>query len=196
MDDIVRSAMAKWPSVPSVYGWLALDKRGAWLIKGERVESPAICAFIGRNYEHDAEGNWYFQNGPQRVYVDMWYTPWVLRLDRGSGLTTHTQHPVNQVNGVWLDEQGVFVMETRRGAAIVDDRDLEVLSENITVPNEPTLDEETLTNRLEEIERGGSPPLLLSFSGQSFPIRPIRRIEVPARFGFNPHPRPPDGHSA
>ncbi len=27
MDEIVRQAMAKWPSVPHCYGWLALDAR-------------------------------------------------------------------------------------------------------------------------------------------------------------------------
>ena len=27
MDDIVKQAMAKWPDVPSVYGWLGLDRR-------------------------------------------------------------------------------------------------------------------------------------------------------------------------
>src|SRR3990170_3644456 len=34
IDDIVIRAMAKWPNVPVVYGWLALDRRGQWSIKG------------------------------------------------------------------------------------------------------------------------------------------------------------------
>ena len=37
MDDIVKQAMAKWPNVPHVYGWLALDRRGVWRIKGDAV---------------------------------------------------------------------------------------------------------------------------------------------------------------
>src|ERR1051326_6893112 len=28
MDEIVARSLAKWPNVPAVYGWLALDRRG------------------------------------------------------------------------------------------------------------------------------------------------------------------------
>jgi hypothetical protein len=31
--------------------------------------------FIQRNYDHDAQGQWFFQNGPQRVYVELEATP-------------------------------------------------------------------------------------------------------------------------
>ena len=71
--------MAKWPNVPAVYGWLTLDRRGQWLIRGERVTSPVIAEYIGRNYARDSDGNWFFQNGPQRVFVDLEYTPYVFR---------------------------------------------------------------------------------------------------------------------
>jgi hypothetical protein len=56
MDEIVRRAIAKWPDVPSVFNWLALDRRGNWLVKGERISNPAVVDFIGRNYEHDRRG--------------------------------------------------------------------------------------------------------------------------------------------
>ena len=69
MDDLVLRGMAKWPNVPAVYGWLSLDRRGQWLIKGERISNPIVTAFIGRNYERDERGCWFFQNGPQRVFV-------------------------------------------------------------------------------------------------------------------------------
>src|SRR5471030_2084273 len=80
MDDIVIRAMAKWPNVPSVYGWLALDRRGRWLIKGERISNPIVADFIGRNYERDDRGRWFFQNGPQRVFISLGYTPYVYRM--------------------------------------------------------------------------------------------------------------------
>src|SRR5690242_20319195 len=95
MDDIVIRAMAKWPNVPAVYGWLALDGRGQWSIKRtapapsasasarlEPVTNPKLIEFIGRNYAHDEQGCWYFQNGPQRVYVTLDYTPFVYRIAR------------------------------------------------------------------------------------------------------------------
>jgi len=74
MDEIVSRSMLKWPDVPAVYGWLSLDRRGNWMIKTvagrfERIANAAVREFIGRNYAADAEGRWYFQNGPQRVFV-------------------------------------------------------------------------------------------------------------------------------
>ena len=92
MDEIVIRGMLKWPNVPAVYGWLSLDRRGSWMIKNvsgrfERIANAAVNDFIGRNYAVDEEGRWYFQNGPQRVFVALDYTPWVYRLDdSGEGL--------------------------------------------------------------------------------------------------------------
>ena len=42
MDEIVRAAMEKWPNVPDLYGWLALDGRGRFLLQGARVGNPAM----------------------------------------------------------------------------------------------------------------------------------------------------------
>ena len=60
MDEAVRRAINKWPNVPAVYGWLALDRRGRWLLRGEPIANPVITAFIARNYERDTLGQWYF----------------------------------------------------------------------------------------------------------------------------------------
>src|ERR687884_636735 len=79
MDDRVLRGMAKWPNVPAVYGWLGLDRRGNWLLKSEPITNPVITAFISRNYERDGHGRWFFQNGPQRVFVALAYTPHVYR---------------------------------------------------------------------------------------------------------------------
>src|SRR5215207_10598098 len=79
MDDIVRQALKKWPNVPHCYDWLALDARGDWYmrderiqaagpfpkVKGSRIEHEKLREFIARNYDHDDSGAWFFQNGPQ-----------------------------------------------------------------------------------------------------------------------------------
>jgi len=49
MDPIVARAMARWPNVPAVYGWLALDRRGNWLIKAERITHQAMLAARARS---------------------------------------------------------------------------------------------------------------------------------------------------
>ena len=114
--------MARWPNVPSVYGWLSLDRRGNWLIKGERVTNHALREFIARNYESDGAGRWYFQNGPQRVYVTLAYTPLIVQYE-GDALTDHCGQPFVPL-AVYLDDEGSVLMKGARGVALLDDRDL------------------------------------------------------------------------
>jgi hypothetical protein len=122
MDDAVLRSMAKWPDVPDVYGWLSLDRRGNWLIKGERIGNQALRDFIGRNYQADSRGCWYFQNGPQRVFVALAYTPLVLHLD-GEALFDHCGRPFS-ADQAYLDEEGSVLMAGKPGAGLLDDRDL------------------------------------------------------------------------
>ena len=122
MDDAVLRSMAKWPDVPDVYGWLSLDRRGNFLIRNERIGNRALRDFIARNYQPDARGCWYFQNGPQRVFVALAYTPLVLHLD-GEALFDHCGRPFS-ADEAFLDEEGSVLMAGRPGAALLDDRDL------------------------------------------------------------------------
>ena len=92
MDEIVARSMARWPNVPAVYGWLQLDRRGNWRIKGERIANAALREFIARNYQADERGCWYFQNGPQRVFVELAYTPLVVHFE-GEALLDHCARP-------------------------------------------------------------------------------------------------------
>jgi len=127
MDAVVAQAMAKWPNVPAVYGWLALDRRGNWLIKGERIANHALREFIGRNYEADEDGRWYFQNGTQRVYVSLAYTPLVVH-HAGDRLVDHCGRPFS-AECAYLDDEGSVLVAAGGRIALVDDRDLERYAE-------------------------------------------------------------------
>src|SRR5687767_7053595 len=123
MDEIVARSIAKWPNVPAVYGWLELDRRGNWLIKGSRIGNPALREFIGRNYGADERGCWFFQNGPQRVFVKLAYTPLVVHHE-GERLVDHCARPFASRN-VFQDDEGSVLIEGEHGVALLDDRDLE-----------------------------------------------------------------------
>lgn len=134
MDEIVRQAMAKWPNVPHCYGWLALDARGAFRMRdeaaqanhasGDVIRHPALLSFIYRNYLQDERGCWYFQNGPQRVYVELEATPFIARTDPAHGFVTHDGQPLVGITRAWMTEEGRLVLRSAGQLAMVDDRDL------------------------------------------------------------------------
>lgn len=141
MDEIVKAALQKWPKVPHAYGWLGLDVRGDWYLRdeqaqaagafprprGSRIEHEGLRGFIERNYEHDERGCWFFQNGPQRVYVELEAAPWVLRL-HGEGLCTHTGLDV-EARGTWLDDLGRLFVDTPHGLGLVHSQDVEAAAQ-------------------------------------------------------------------
>jgi hypothetical protein len=123
MDEIVVRSLAKWPNVPAVYGWLDLDRRGNWLIKGERIGNVALREFIARNYAADDQGRWVFQNGPQRVYVRLAYTPLVVHYE-GDALVDHRGKRFT-ATGEFQDDEGSVLIAGEGSIALLDDRDLE-----------------------------------------------------------------------
>ncbi len=136
MDDIVKQAMAKWPNVPDCYGWLGLDARGQWHMRDDRVQAlgafqsgisgakgsilrhDKLIDFIHRNYETDAAGQWYFQNGPQRVYIELENTPHIWRLGQDLVPTSHTGAET-RVMDCLLDEHGHVYLNTPLGLGLV-----------------------------------------------------------------------------
>jgi hypothetical protein len=198
VDEIVLRAIAKWPNVPAVYGWLRLDRRGDWWIKDERVRNPAITAFIGRNYAHDEKGRWFFQNGPQRVFVTLAYAPFVYRVaDVESGpleLEAHTGRAIGTVSGTWIDEDGVLLLSTELGIGVVHDRDLARLLPLFIDANGSALPEDVLDELMERLQQGRSVSLWIKLGDTTLRVGTIRCAEVPARFGFVRDPEPGKGN--
>lgn len=192
MDELVLRGMAKWPNVPAVYGWLSLDRRGHWLLKGERVVNPGIAAFFGRNYSHDEQGRWFFQNGPQRVFVTLEYTPHVYRItsaaDAALRLVSHSGAAVDTVNAAYIDEPGQLLLDTDLGIGLLDDRDLEAMIPRFTMTGHAALHE-----ALEALQAGKTAGLALDMGATRVPVLPVRSREVPERFGFVARPVQPDG---
>ncbi len=148
MDDIVKAALKKWPNVPHCHGWLALDARGDWYmrddrvqaagpfpqVKGSRILHDKLSEFIERNYLHDDAGCWFFQNGPQRVYVELEAAPWVWRLhaqpNGAPALVSHTGLPA-RFESAWLDEAGRLFLATELGLGLVHTLDMGLAADSV-----------------------------------------------------------------
>lgn len=148
MDDIVRQAMAKWPNVPDCYGWLGLDARGNWFLrdaaaqalgafasgvegaKGSLLRLEKLIDFIQRNYAADGQGRWYFQNGPQRVFVELQATPWIWRVAADGAVHAHDGQPA-QVLAVDCDEHGRVYLRTDLGFGLVHTLDMGAVADAV-----------------------------------------------------------------
>lgn len=180
MDDIVKAAMKKWPNVPNAYGWLALDARGDWylrdeatqaaapfpLLKGSLIEHAQLKAFIHRNYAADARGAWFFQNGPQRVYVQLELAPWVLGVRRrgaeeggGFEVQTHAGQDAGAIRLCCLDELGRLYLATDDGLGVVRSMDMVAAADAVS-------------------------------TGEWGSLQEIAFDDLPDRFGFVRHPAP------
>ena len=166
MDDIVKQALAKWPNVPDCYGWLGLDARGNWYMrddaaqaagpfggvagadtarnlaaKGSMLRHDKLIDFIQRNYECNPQGEWFFQNGPQRVYVELEATPFVWRVDGAPDfeVTAHTGQ-VAITQRCIIDEHGRVYLETALGFGLVHTQDMlmaaDAIERGLWVPQE------------------------------------------------------------
>ena len=195
MDDIVKKAMAKWPNVPHCYGWLALDARGNWRMRdeqaqhlglaGDKVIQEALLGFINRNYAADERGCWYFQHGPQRVFLNLEATPFIARTDPEHGLVLHTGEPVAQIERAFMTETGEVIIDAGGKIAQVDDRDGAQVMAMMEMDGRRAPDE-ALMSWLQGC--GGA--VRLRYREQQLELKRIGRDEVAQLFGFVRLPAP------
>jgi hypothetical protein len=191
MDDIVKQAIAKWPNVPHCYGWLGLDARGAWRMRDERAQAlglpgdklnqPTLVGFINRNYAADERGCWYFQNGPQRVYLNLEATPFIARTDPQQGLLVQTGEALGPVERACMTDTGELIVASGAKVAKVDDRDMAQMMQAMQIDGKPASDE-----ALMEWMEGGGAALLLD----GVKVERVRQAAVPEQFGFVQLPQP------
>ncbi|MFZ6643221.1 DUF2946 family protein [Undibacterium sp. TC4M20W] len=196
MDEIVKAAMAKWPNVPHCYGWLALDARGNWRMRDERsqtlnlqgdpIRNAALLAFITRNYLCNEEGCWYFQNGPQRVYVDLEATPYIANTTVDGGFTLQQAFTPELA---FLDPQGRLQLSSGNILAQLDDRDLALCLPWLTLGEQPVSDE-ALLQWLEDASTPGElqlrPP---GMPGLCVEVQRCEEGQLMREFGFVAKPR-------
>lgn len=148
MDDLVEKAMARWPNVPDCFGWLGLDARGDWYLRDDAAQAAGVfpqegrgsvlrhvqlLAYIERNYAATEDGCWFFQNGPQRVFVELEATPWIWRIGAAPGyaLTSHTGQSASDLQSAFTDEAGRLHLQTEMGVGIVHTQDMHLAADAI-----------------------------------------------------------------
>ena len=209
MDEQVLRSLIKWPNVPDCFGWLALDRRGQWRMRdeftqqnnlpGQVIQHASLNDFIARNYACDELGRYFFQNGPQRVFITLAATPWIARIiPEGSGtqLLTQCHHALNPESALsdengniyivgnvdqtiynsMTNESSQFTKSASQTIALLHDHDLDHFSELAKL-------------REEACSFGGS----WVWQDKQLPLDPIHSEELAARFNFvaNPLPKTP-----
>lgn len=172
-----------WPTVPACHGWLSLDARGTWRLRGETVSHPGLIAFLNAHYTRDEHGCWLVHNGPQQVFVDLEAAPLILRLHPDGSLRSHTGRTVTPCAPVLLDADGNAFMATGDGPAALDDRDLAGFAAALTTSGgEPASDAHLLA-----MLAGEAVPRLC---WQGLEVAFCARADIPRRLGYQPHPVP------
>jgi hypothetical protein len=196
----------KWPNVPDCFGWLALDRRGQWRMRdefaqqnqlpGQVIQHAVLNDFIARNYACDELGRYFFQNGPQRVFITLDATPWIARIipnKQGPEFITQCNsaiepdlalsdengniYIIGKVNQTIYDsstkDSGQFIKRDLQTIALLHDHDLDHFSELATL-------------REEACSFGGS----WSWGGIQLPLDPVHSEELASRFHFTAKPKP------
>ena len=206
MDDQVLRSLMKWPNVPDCFGWLALDRRGQWRMRdefiqqhnlpGQAIQHTALNEFIARNYARDELGRYFFQNGPQRVFVTLDATPWIVRItpsSKGKALINQCYQTMDPVAAL-SDEKGniyivgnvdqiicgsnrnkgsEFVKSDTQTIALLHDHDLDYFSELAKLHEEAC-------------SFGGS----WVWQNKQLPLDPIHSEGLASRFHFIAKPQP------
>ena len=169
------ASQARWPNVPACYGWLTLDARGRWRLGedgGEPVQHEGLANYLNRNYTVSERGEWFVQNGPQRVYVTLTRAPFIVRLAEAGAWQTHTGLLVRHIAEALIDADGNAYLTCEHGLAGIDDRDLAGLLESAAVGDE---------------SMGG---MAVTLGNGQLLLDQVDAADLPGRFGFVLQPNP------
>ncbi len=204
MDDLVEKALARWPNVPAIAGWLKLSSQAEWLLTGPvpeglSISHSRILNFIARNYAADDHGRYYFQNGPQKVFVSLAYTPWVYRLyplDNGHlMLATHTGLVV-WPTAMYMDEQGRVLIESEEGIGLLHSADMDLLARNLSDQDGSTIhnctwevpDEDPQALVTTKIPLRKQVPISTGQRPCALVVQSVNSDQVPTLFNFQQNP--------
>ncbi len=203
MDEQVLRSLIKWPNVPHCFGWLALDRRGQWRMRdefaqanqlaGNVIQHTTLNEFISRNYACDSLGRYFFQNGPQRVFITLDATPFIVRIipsARGLQLLTQCGTEIKP-QGALSDEKGNIYITGLISQSLSDQIDSAVFTktESLSVALLHDHDLDLFSDQSKVLEDACSFRGSWQWNGKDLPIEPIYSTELSDRFHFVKVPR-------
>ena len=165
-------------------------------LPGTVIKHAALNEYISRNYAHDDLGRYFFQNGPQRVFITLDATPWIARFIPSGHSADHlkllTQSGASiEPQGALSDELGniyivgivtqstssvskeeLFTQEESTSVALLHDHDLNLFSEQSKV-----------------LEDACSYRGSWVWNNIELPIEPVYSAELSERFHFIKNPQ-------
>jgi len=154
-------------------------------LAGDKITHPALLSFIARNYTHDDDGRWYFQNGPQRVYVNLEATPYIARTDPAQGFVLHTGEPLALIDDAWITGNGDLILEADDKVAQIDNRDMAEYLEHLRLDG-AAIGDEDLIAWLGDAAHPGK--LTLETASRRVPVQRLAEGEMAQHFGFVTRP--------
>jgi len=147
---------------------------------------------INRNYAADEHGRWYFQNGPQRGYMQLESAPLILFVsDDSERLVTHTGLPITQLRAAYLDEEGSLVFTTEHGAGELRGTDLQWALDRLSIDSNP-VDDDSLAAAL-DLPSQSRTDITLSVGASQLSLQRLDFAHAPSILGFERTPAPRDG---
>jgi len=208
MDEAVLRSLIKWPNVPHCFGWLVLDRRGQWRMRdeyaqanqlsGNAIQHRALNEFISRNYGHDSLGRYFFQNGPQRVFVTLDATPWIVRMIPNQDGSPKSLHLITQCGtqiyprGALSDEKGNIYITGLLAQSYSENSDASnfTQTESLSVALLHDHDLDLFSDQSKVQEDACSFKGVWRWDGKDLPIEPIYSAELSQRFDFIKVPSP------
>jgi Protein of unknown function (DUF2946) len=194
----------KWPNVPDCFGWLALDRRGQWRMRdeftqknklpGQVVKHAALNEFIARNYARDGVGRYFFQNGPQRVFISLDATPWIVRItpsNLGPNLINQCNQSMEPTAALSDEKGNIYIVGTVNQTIYDSNNNTQFIKrddQTIALLHDHDLDHFSGLAKLREeaCSFGGS----WVWREKQLPLDPIHSDELATRFNFITNPEP------
>jgi hypothetical protein len=157
-------------------------------LPGQVIVHTALNEFISKNYACDSLGRYFFQNGPQRVFVTLDATPWIARIipsENGLELLTQCKSPI-EASGALSDESGNIYILGKVKQLTYQEKSTEQFStkdcQTIALLHDHDLDHfsQLATLHEEACSFGGS----WTWQGKKLPLDPIHSEELATRFQF------------